>query len=64
MTTATGSFELTRTLPLTPGQLWHVLTDAKMREAWGAPGEGMVLEVERSDFRVGGHESHRDRNRR
>lgn len=59
MTTDTGHFELTRTLPLTPDRLWHVLTDAKMREAWGAPGKGMVLTVETSNFQVGGLETHR-----
>ena len=35
MTTDTGHFELTRTFPLTPDRLWHVLTDAEMREAHG-----------------------------
>lgn len=59
MTTDTGSFDLARDLPLTPDRLWHVVTDAKMRERWGAPGEGMVLEVDKTDFRVGGHEMHR-----
>ena len=59
MTTDTGSFDLARDLPLTPDRLWHVVTDAKMRERWGAPGEGMVLEVDKTDFRVGGHEVHR-----
>ena len=59
MNTDTGHFSLTRTLPLTPERLWHILTDAKMREAWGAPAEGMLLEVETQDFRVGGLETHR-----
>ncbi|WP_299613370.1 SRPBCC domain-containing protein [uncultured Tateyamaria sp.] len=59
MSTDTGHFELTRTLPMTPDKLWHVLTDAKMRETWGAPEEGMVLTMEVSDFRVGGSETHR-----
>lgn len=59
MTTDTGSFTLTRTLPLTPDRLWHVLTDAQMRESWGAPGDGMVLTMVRADLRVGGLETHR-----
>jgi len=59
MSTDTGTFSLTRSLPLNPELLWHVLTDAKQREAWGAPGEGMVLEVTKTDLQVGGHESHR-----
>ncbi|MEM8654104.1 MAG: SRPBCC domain-containing protein [Pseudomonadota bacterium] len=59
MSTDTGHFDLMRTLPLAPDRLWHVLTDGKMREIWGAPEEGMVLEMDTSDFRVGGHETHR-----
>lgn len=59
MSTDTGHFALTRSLPLSQDRLWHVLTDAKMREAWGAPSEGTVLEMEKTDFRVGGLEKHR-----
>lgn len=59
MSTDTGHFDLSRTMPLTPDRLWHLLTDARMRETWGAPEEGMVLVMESSDFRVGGHERHR-----
>lgn len=59
MTTDTGHFELTRRLPLTPDRLWHVLTDTKTREIWGAPEEGMVLEMDVSDLQVGGLETHR-----
>ncbi|MCB4380009.1 hypothetical protein FZX02_05975 [Synechococcus sp. MU1644] len=58
MTTDTGHFELTRTFPLTPDRLWHVLTDAEMRGTWNAPGEGMVMTLQTSDFRVGGLETH------
>ncbi|GGX59492.1 hypothetical protein GCM10007385_30850 [Tateyamaria omphalii] len=58
MTTDTGHFELTRTFPLTPDRLWHVLTDAEMRGTWNAPGEGMVMNLQTSDFRVGGLETH------
>jgi len=59
MTTQTGQFDLTRRLPVTPDQLWHLLTDGKSREAWGGPGDGTVLTMESEDFRVGGHERHR-----
>jgi len=59
MTTDTGHFDMTRTFPLTPDRLWHLLTDPGMRERWGAPGEGMVMTAETSDLRVGGHERHR-----
>lgn len=58
MTTDTGHFELTRTFPLTPDRLWHVLTDTEMRSTWNAPGEGMVMNLQTSDFRVGGLETH------
>ena len=59
MSTDTGHFDLTRTLPLTPDRLWHLLTDGQMREIWGAPEEGMVLVMDTSDLRVGGFETHR-----
>ena len=55
----TNSFDLNRTLPLPPDRLWALLTDPKHRENWGTPSPEMVLEVEKSDLRVGGHERHR-----
>lgn len=58
MTTDTGAFDFHRTLPLGTDQLWHVLTDANMRERWGAPSPEMVLKVEKSDLLVGGIERH------
>ncbi|MGH1577862.1 SRPBCC domain-containing protein [Planktotalea sp.] len=58
MTTDTGSFDLERAMPLAPEQLWHVLTDPKMRERWGAPSDDMVLSVVKSDLKVGGIERH------
>ncbi|WP_085307726.1 SRPBCC domain-containing protein [Planktotalea arctica] len=58
MTTDTGDFDFHRTLPLGTDQLWHVLTDANMRERWGAPSPEMILKVEKSDLRVGGIERH------
>ena len=58
MKTDTGSFDLKREMPLAPEQLWHVLTDANMRERWGAPSDEMTLSVVKSDLSVGGHEHH------
>lgn len=59
MSTDTGAFDLHRTFGISADQLWHLLTDTRMREAWGAPGEGMTLEMDREDLRVGGIERHR-----
>ncbi|ROU02466.1 SRPBCC domain-containing protein [Histidinibacterium lentulum] len=59
MTTDTDHFTLSRHLPLPPDRLWQVLTDARAREHWGAPTEGMVLSVEVTDLREGGLERHR-----
>ena len=56
--TDTKMLEFTRDLPLSPDRLWPVLTDAEHRSKWGAPEEGMVLEVERADTREGGEERH------
>lgn len=58
MTTDTGAFDFQRSYPLSAEQLWHALTDANMRERWGAPSPDMVLKVEKSDLRVGGLERH------
>ena len=58
MTTDTGAFDFHRNLPLQPDQLWHVLTDATMRERWGAPSAEMILKVAKSDLSVGGIERH------
>ncbi|MEL7098391.1 MAG: SRPBCC domain-containing protein [Pseudomonadota bacterium] len=58
-TTDTGSFTISRTMPVSPDQLWHLVTDPDMRDAWGAPGEGMVMVTDVKDFTVGGFETHR-----
>ena len=58
MTTDTATHEFERSFPLSPDQLWHLLTDAKMRERWGAPGPDMELTVTKEDLRVGGLEHH------
>lgn len=55
----TKSFDLQRSLPLTPERLWEVLTDPKHRENWGAPDANTVLIVDRADVRVGGSDRHR-----
>ncbi|MGR3500858.1 SRPBCC domain-containing protein [Pseudaestuariivita sp.] len=59
MTITTGTFDLTRSMPVPPSRLWHLLTDAKARENWGAPSDDHVLTVEASDLREGGAERHR-----
>ncbi len=55
----TCSFDMQRTLPLTPERLWQVLTDAKHREKWGAPDADTVLIIDKADVRVGGLDRHR-----
>ncbi|MFQ1702866.1 SRPBCC domain-containing protein [Loktanella agnita] len=59
MTSDTATFDLHRILPLTPEKLWHVMTDAKQREKWGAPDDATVLVVDSSDLREGGQDRHR-----
>ncbi|MEM9031432.1 MAG: SRPBCC domain-containing protein [Pseudomonadota bacterium] len=59
MSNDTSSFDLAREFPLSPEKLWTLLTDARQREAWGAPEEGMELRVEVEDLREGGLERHR-----
>lgn len=58
MPTDTATFELQRILPLSPEKLWHVMTDARQREKWGAPDASMVLVMDSSDLRVGGQDRH------
>jgi len=59
MTTDTATHAFERSFPLSPDQLWHLLTDGKLRESWGAPGPDMVLTMTKEDLRVGGLEHHR-----
>ena len=59
MTTDTDTFTFDRTFPLPPAKMWHLMTSAEGREAWGAPDDGQVLEALSSDFRIGGTERHR-----
>lgn len=59
MTFPTAEFSIERTFAVSQDALWHVLTDPKEREAWGAPDESMVLQIERADLREDGHERHR-----
>ncbi len=59
MTTDTGHFDLTRSFKIAPDTLWPLLTDARMREAWGLPDPSMSLTTVTEDLRVGGIERHR-----
>lgn len=54
MTTDTNTFTYTRRYPLPPAQLYHLLTDADMRAAWGCPDPGMDMTVVTTDLTVGG----------
>ncbi len=58
MTTDTANFDFQRDFQLNTDQLWHLLTDARMREVWGAPELGMILKVTKEDLRIGGLERH------
>jgi uncharacterized protein YndB with AHSA1/START domain len=55
----TKSFDLTRTMPVTVDQLWHLVTDAKAREKWSGPDATTLLVTETADLRVGGQDRHR-----
>ena len=59
MSLDTKSFDMFRTLPLTPDRLWRVLTDAKEREKWNGPDAETMLETDAADLRVGGLDRHR-----
>lgn len=59
MTAPIASFRLTRTIAAAHDRLWHLLTDAKSREVWGAPSDDAVLVLEATDLREGGQERHR-----
>ena len=59
MTTDTDTFTFERDFPLPPARMWGLMTDPKMREIWGAPGEDTVLEMLSSDLRIGGTDKHR-----
>lgn len=55
----TKSFDLHRTLPLSPDRLFAVLTDPAHREKWAAPDADTALVTEAADLRVGGQDRHR-----
>ncbi len=59
MTAPIASFRLTRTIAAAHDRLWHLLTDAKSREDWGAPSDDAVPVLEATDLREGGQERHR-----
>jgi uncharacterized protein YndB with AHSA1/START domain len=59
MSLDTKSFDMHRTLPLSPDRLWDVLTDPKLREQWNGPDAQTMLVTETADLRVGGRDRHR-----
>lgn len=59
MTSATGQFQIDRTIAAPPARLWSLLTDPQAREAWGAPSDDAVLILDTADLREGGQERHR-----
>lgn len=59
MSNLIGTFVVRREIAVTQDRLWTLLTDAKYREAWGAPSDEHVLVLEKSDLREGGAETHR-----
>lgn len=59
MTARIGSFDMTRNFSIGADKLWHLLTDASEREAWGAPSDDHVLVSDTADLRGGGNEVHR-----
>lgn len=59
MTFTTTELTLTRTINTSAARLFHLMTDPKSRELWGAPDENSVLTLENSDLREGGRERHR-----
>lgn len=59
MSNAQGQFTLERQVAARPETLWHILTDAKQREVWGAPSDEHVLTLDYSDVVEGGADRHR-----
>ena len=51
-----NTLTLTRDIACTPERLFHLLTDRTARETWGAPGEGIVVQIDSFDMRPGGRE--------
>lgn len=47
---------LTRDIACAPERLFHLMTDRKARETWGAPGEGIAMRIDSFDLRPGGRE--------
>ena len=59
MTLDTKSFDLFRSLPLSPERLFALLTEAKYRDKWSAPDADTPVETVSSDLRVGGEDRQR-----
>ncbi len=59
MTLDTKSFDLFRSLPLSPERLFALLTEAKYRDKWSAPDADTPVETVSSDLRVRGEDRQR-----
>ncbi len=59
MSRSQGELVFKRDFSISNDRLWHLLTDAKSRESWGAPSDDAVLVVDVHDVRVGGMDRHR-----
>lgn len=59
MTTDTAEFTFQRRFPVSPDQLWHLLTDPHLRATWNGPSEDSQMVPVTSDLRVGGTDRHR-----
>lgn len=55
--TAHLTFE--RRFDTSPARLWHLVTDAAMRQIWAAPSDDHQLFVDAADLREGGQDRHR-----
>ena len=47
---------LDRQIKTSPDRLFALMTDPAARKIWGAPTEGVVIEIDQSDIRPGGRE--------
>lgn len=59
MSLDTSSFDLHRTLPLSPERLFAVITSPAHREKWASPDADTTLVTEAADLRVGGQDRQR-----
>lgn len=59
MSTNTDTFTFDRHFALPPARMWHLMTDAGMREQWSVPDDSMTLDTVSEDLSVGGVDHHR-----